>query len=42
MVPGTIGLHGLPALPLALMERCREPVSATAPHTEAQSAEENG
>lgn len=42
MVPGTSGLDGLLALPLALMERCREPVSVTAPRTEAQSAEESG
>lgn len=42
MVPGTSGLDGLLALPLALMERCRELVSVTAPRTEAQSAEESG
>lgn len=42
MATGTNGRHGLLALPLARMERCRELAIVTAPRTEVQSAEENG
>lgn len=42
MVPGTNGLPGLPALPLALMEQCSAHESVTAHHTEAQTAVETG
>lgn len=42
MVPGTNGLHGVPALPLAPMEPCSVRVNAMAHRMVAPSAVETG